>query len=119
MNIKDKYARVYLTHLAAPISPAAWRHLSPGDILFAASGIAGSWPESERTVPPELLACSFLPAAPWLVNTVRQEEVFPNIQYIGLVKQEKVGPESERTVPLELLACSFLPAAVGHISSVR
>lgn len=49
-------------HLAAPISPAAWRHLSPGDILFAASGVAGSWPDSERAVPPELLACSFLPA---------------------------------------------------------
>ncbi len=76
--IKKKYAtwqyrskrRVYLTHLAAPISPAAWRHLSPGDILFAASGVPGSWPESERTVPPELLACSFLPAALEHVSSV-------------------------------------------------
>ncbi len=57
------------THLAAPISPAAWRHLSPGDILVA-SGVPGSWPESERTVPPELLACSFLPAALEHVSSV-------------------------------------------------
>jgi hypothetical protein len=63
MCIKDKYAEVGETHLAAPMSPAAWRHLSPGDILFAAAGVAGSWPESERTVPPELLVCSLLPTA--------------------------------------------------------
>jgi len=79
--IKAKYAEAWHTHththarthththLAAPISPAAWRHLSPGDILVA-SGVPGSWPESERTVPPELLACSFLPAALEHVSSV-------------------------------------------------
>ena len=67
--IKAKYAEACHTHLAAPISPAAWRHLSPGDILFAASGVAGSWPDSERTLPPELLVCSLLPTPLWHVSS--------------------------------------------------
>ena len=73
-HIKDKYAKVCLTHLAAPMSPAAWRHLSPGDILFAASGVAGSWPDSERTVPPELLVCSFLPTTLGHLSSVKWKE---------------------------------------------
>ena len=72
------------------MSPAAWRHLSPGDILFAASGVAGSWPDSERVLPPELLVCSLLPTALGHVSSVRQEEV-GNTDCVALVREEEVG----------------------------
>ena len=47
--------------LATPISPAAWRPFSGGDI-FLVSGVPGSCPEVERCDPPEALADSFLPS---------------------------------------------------------
>ncbi len=56
----DSCASCHETDLAAPMSPAACRHLSEGDI-FLASGVAGSCPESVRPDPPELLPCSLLP----------------------------------------------------------